>query len=38
MSYALKYVPDQYKTREMYAEAVHIESHVLKSIPDWYKT
>ena len=33
---SIRYVPDQYKTQQMYDEAVDACLAVLKSVPDWF--
>ena len=37
LSYLLRYVPDQYKTQQMYYKAILENSGTLKSVPDCCK-
>ena len=35
--YLIRFVPDQYKTQQMYDLAIPENVGTLKSVPDWYK-
>ena len=34
----MKFIPDWYKTQEMYMKAVNTDLSTIKYVPDWYKT
>ena len=35
---SLEYVPDHFKTQEMYNEAVALSPYTLRIVPDWFVT